>query len=153
VVDLGERLHDFLPSTEGHPFHRREPVFDITVKLHEEYRLARLGIQIEQVTGDFEFPLSFGLIEKHAINVFDRRRLQFQQFRRSLHGLGNRIEENQSQPNFVGRRDEFQFGGNDRRERAFAAGRIWIKLSGSRTARSAIAGLYQSAASARRFQA
>ncbi len=96
MIDLGERLHDFLPPAKGHPFHRGEPVLDLAVELNDQHRLARLRVQIEQVTGDFEFPLAFGLIEQHAINVFDRGRLQAQQFRRRLQGLGRRIEKNQA---------------------------------------------------------
>ena len=95
---------------------------NILEKLDDQNRLARLGVEFEQIARGLKLTLAAGLVEQQTVNVFNRRRLQIEQFDRRLHRLGHGRKEQQSHAALLRQRDDFQFGGNDRRQRAFAAG-------------------------------
>ncbi len=99
-------------------------------KLHHQQRLARLRVQRQQIARRLEGQLSAGLIEQHAVNVFNRRRVQIQQRHRGLHGLGDGIEEQHAQAFFGGQRHDVEFGGDNARERPFAAAQDVVQVAG-----------------------
>ena len=103
-------------------FQQRQPLVNILEKFDDQNRLARLGVEFEQIARGLKLKLAAGLVQQQTVNVFNRRRFQIEQFDRRLHRLGHGRKEQQSHPALLRQRDDFQFGGNNRRERAFAAG-------------------------------
>ena len=115
-------MQNQIAQTEPALFQLRQPVGDIPEKFDQQNRLARLVVKLEQIAHGLKLLLTARLVEQRAVNVFDRGGFQVKQGFSGLHGLAHRSEKQQPDTAFLRQRNNFQFGGNNARERAFAAG-------------------------------
>ena len=121
-IELGRVLNQCRAEAEAFLGEQSQSFRDIFIEeFDDQDGFAGLGIEAEEVARGLELQLTAGLIEEQAVNVFDGGGFQFEKFDGGLHGVGDGGEKNQAEAPGFGERNDFQFGGGNGGESAFAA--------------------------------
>ena len=81
-----------------------------------------MAVQLHQVARGLEFALAPRLVKQRAVHVLNGRGVEREQGFRGLHGLGHGGEEQQAHAPLLGQGNNLEFGFENGRQRAFAAG-------------------------------
>jgi hypothetical protein len=106
-IHLGRFRTNGGAQTEALPGQQRQPFRHVVIKFDDQNRLARLGIELEQLSRRFEMELPFRLVEQGPVDVLDGGRLELEKFDCRLHRFGHRSEEDQAEPLFTRERNDF----------------------------------------------